>query len=153
MLNWLKKLFGSTANEEPWQDTLQRLANELVPPAGEAQTLQGELVRCINNLADEAERNGWMNYDEGDEESVEVLERYLPDAEIFNESLRRQITSALEKIRYAGERGADRGEFAYDEIAFIARHVAIWCNRKEELLFKNPEATWLDEDPFGSPNA
>jgi hypothetical protein len=148
MLGSLKNLFGSNKPKETWQETIQRLAKKLVPLSGDAETLQGELVRCVNNLADEATRNGWMNWDIGDEESIETLRRYLPDAKVFSESVQKEIHSALDKVRYAGEKGADEGKLGYEEIEFIARHVAEWCNRQNELIYKNPKSIWLDENPF-----
>lgn len=131
-----------------WQDTLQYLQDELVPMSGECETIQGELVRCINNLSDEGFRNGWINWDVGDEESIEVLRRYLGDSGVFSAPTREKIDKALDAICHAGERGADEGFFAYDELAFIAEHVVAWCCHHDELLFKRPEATWLDESPF-----
>ena len=119
-----------------------------MPVSGEAETLQGELVRCVSSLNDEATRNGWMNWDEGDVESVDVLRRYLPDPDVFSETVNQQIHKALDTVRYAGERGADKGVFAYDELRFLAQCVAEWCVYYAELEYKNPEATWLDEDPF-----
>lgn len=148
MLGLLKNLFGNKKPKETWQDTIQRLAKELVPLSGNAETLQGELVRCVNNLADEATRNGWMNWDIGDDESIETLRRYLPDAKVFSESVRNEIHSALDRIRYAGEKGADEGKLGYEEIKYIARHVAEWCNYQKKLIHKNPESIWLDNNPF-----
>ena len=144
----LKKLFGYNKPKETWQETMRRLAKELVPLSGEAETLQGELVRCIDNLADEASRNGWMNWDVGDEESIETLRRYLPDQKFFSEAVRKEIHISLDKIFHAGKKGADEGEFGGDEIKFIARHVVAWCNFHKKLIYKNPEAIWLDENPF-----
>ena len=144
MIRRLKQLFRS----ESWQDTLSRLQKELVPIAGECETLQGELVRCINNLNDEARRNGWMNFDEGDIESIDVLRRYLPDSSVFSEAVRQQICTALDTVRHAGERGADEGEFGYDELTFLAQRVAEWCHHHDDLTHKRPEATWLDESPI-----
>jgi hypothetical protein len=143
MLQKLRQLF----RRESWQDTLNRLQKELVPIAGESGTLQGELVRCINNLNDEAHRNGWINFDEADIESLDVLRRYLPDASIFSQAICQQIHISLDAVRYAGERGADEGKFGYDELTFLAQRVAEWCHSHSELIHKRPEATWLDESP------
>ncbi len=68
MPGFLKKRFSDRNPDENWQQTLRRLRKNLVPLSGEAETLQGELVRCVDNLNDEAMRNGWMNWDAGDEE-------------------------------------------------------------------------------------
>jgi hypothetical protein len=152
MFERIKNLFQKPLPKEDWKVTLRRLGKELVPLAGEAETLQGELVRCVDNLNDEAERNGWQNWDEGAVESVEVIRRYLPDPDVFSEPVIRQIHKALDTVRYAGERGADEGVFAYEELTFLAQHVAEWCVHYDELEYKKPEATWLDEDPFQETN-
>lgn len=144
MLGRLKQAF----RKETWQETLKRLTKELVPLGGEAETLQGELVRCIGNLGDEAHRNGWMNWDVGDVEAIDVLRRYLPDEAVFSDEVCRQIQKALDTVRYAGEKGADEGVFGYDELKFLAEHVVVWCRHHAELLRKAPEATWLDDNPF-----
>ena len=147
MLERLKQVF----QKETWQQTLNRLRKELVPLGGEADTLQGELVRCIGNLSDEAHRNGWMNWDVGDVESIDVLRRYLPDPAVFSEDICQQIHKSLNTVRYAGEKGADKGVFGYEELRFLAQRVAEWCRQKRDLIHKNPETTWLDDDPFTIP--
>ncbi len=45
---------------------IHQLCRELVPPQLEADTLQGELLRCIGNLSDAAKRIGNMNWDDAD---------------------------------------------------------------------------------------
>ena len=151
MFNRIKQAFQKPNPKENWQEILRRIGKELVPMSGEAETLQGELVRSISNLTDEATRNGWMNWDQGDVESIEVLRRYLPDAAVFPEPVRQEIHKALDTVRYAGERGADEGVFGYEELKLLAQQVAEWCIHYRELTYKHPEATWLDEDPFKAP--
>ena len=87
MPRFLKKLFSDRDPDENWQQTLRRVRKNLVPLSGEAETLQGELVRCVDNLNDEAMRNGWMNWDAGDEDAIEVLRRHLPDGAVFSEEV------------------------------------------------------------------
>jgi hypothetical protein len=147
MLGRLKQIF----HKETWQETLKRLTKELVPVGGEADTLQGELVRCIGNLGDEARRNGWMNWDVGDVEAIDVLRRYLPDRAVFSDAICQQIEKSLDTVRYAGEKGADEGVFGYEELKFLAQYVAEWCQHHSDLIHRNPEATWLDDDPFKAP--
>ena len=50
-----------------------------------------------------------------------------------------------------GEKGADEGVFGYEELKFLAQRVAEWCKHQDDLVYKNPEATWLDDDPFREP--
>ena len=150
MFESIKQLFQKRkpAPTESWQQALHRLGKQLVPPSGEADTLQGELVRCIANLRSEARRNGWMNWDVRHEEAIETLRRFLPEPEVFSEVLRREIHKSLDSVRNAGEHGADKGEMAYEELDFLAEQIVEWCNRSEELVYKKTESIWLDEDPF-----
>jgi hypothetical protein len=138
-------------HKETWQETLQRLTKELVPVGGEADTLQGELVRCIGNLGDEAHRNGWTNWDVGDVEAIDVLRRYLSDRAVFSAEICQQIQKALDTVRKAGEKSADEGVFGYEQLKFLAQRVAEWCQHHSDLIHKSPEATWLDDDPFKAP--
>jgi hypothetical protein len=46
-----------------------------VPRRGQAETVQGELIRAVEKLRDEARRNGNVNWDDG----FEILARYLRD--------------------------------------------------------------------------
>ncbi|MFC4144735.1 hypothetical protein ACFO0M_00530 [Micromonospora mangrovi] len=46
-----------------------------VPRSGQAKTVQGELIRAVEKLRDEAHRNGNVNWDD----SHEILARFLRD--------------------------------------------------------------------------
>jgi len=46
-----------------------------VPRAGQAESVQGEMVRAVEKLRDEAQRNGNVNWDDG----FEILARFLRD--------------------------------------------------------------------------
>lgn len=141
MIAALKSLFF---REKPWQEEIQNLWKTLVPIGGEAETLQGELVRSIQTLADECHRNGWMNWDDTYIEKIEVLKRFLPDPKVFSEEERTLILSAINHIRYCGEKGADQGQLGYDKIKLIAQKVVIWCRSHKKLIYKKPDQTWLD---------
>jgi hypothetical protein len=143
-LNMISTLISLFQTHKPWQVEIQNLHESLVPISGEAESLQGELVRCVQSLADEANRNGWMNWDRGDEESLEVLERFLPDPKVFDQSLCELIRAKLGQIRYAGEKGADDGDMGYAEISFIAEHVVLWCRKNRKSVLKPIDSTWLD---------
>jgi hypothetical protein len=56
---------------------------EFVPPSGQAETMQGELLRAVEKLRDEAIRNGNGNWDRGFEILLAYLERQLPDPAVF----------------------------------------------------------------------
>ena len=92
-----------------------------------------------------------MNWDGGDVEAINVLRRYLPDRAVFPDEVCRHIQKSLDAVRYAGEKGADEGVFGYEGLKFLAEQVAVWCRHHTELIHKNPETTWLDDDPFTAP--
>lgn len=48
-----------------WQEEYGRLWDELVPGRGQVPTVQGELIRCVGRLTDEAYRNGNQNWSAG----------------------------------------------------------------------------------------
>src|SRR5262245_42672150 len=55
---------GETAPKSyNWKQEHYRLWAALVPKQGQADTLQGELIRIVGKLTDEAYRNGNMNWD------------------------------------------------------------------------------------------
>lgn len=136
----LKKLFTkpTPTQQETWPQTLRRLGQELVPLTGEADTLQGELIRCVVNLRSEARRNGWMNFDIQHEEAIETLRRFLPEPEVFNADITGKIHQALDRVLKAGKASADQGEMAYAELDYLAQCVIEWCHQSEELFYKKP---------------
>jgi hypothetical protein len=58
-----------------YQDEAAEIWQALVPKSGQADTVQGELLRAIEKLRDEARRNGNANWDKG----FESLRKYLED--------------------------------------------------------------------------
>ncbi|HVF37704.1 MAG TPA: hypothetical protein VNA29_07160 [Sphingomicrobium sp.] len=64
-------------------DEGRRLWERYVPRSGQADTVQGELLRSVEKLRDEAIRNGNGNWDEGFEILLTYLEQHLFDAGVF----------------------------------------------------------------------
>ena len=58
-----------------YPDEARDLWVRYVPPAGQADTVQGELMRAVEKLRDEAQRNGNQNWDSGHV----ILAEYLRD--------------------------------------------------------------------------
>lgn len=65
--------------ETSWKTLHAALWEELVPPSHAADTVQGELIRCIGNLTDEAYRNGNMNWGERQIDMIAMLRTVLLD--------------------------------------------------------------------------
>jgi ankyrin repeat protein len=61
-------------NNKNYLETAKTIWKKLVPKSGQADTIQGELLRAIEKLRDEAQRNGNINYSEN---CHEILIDYL----------------------------------------------------------------------------
>jgi ankyrin repeat protein len=57
------KVLENLPHKYNWKTVYNDLWEELVPPRGEAPTIQGELLRSVGKLSDEYYRNGNMNWD------------------------------------------------------------------------------------------
>jgi hypothetical protein len=72
-----------------------------VPKSGQAQTVQGELLRAIEKLADEAQRNGNINFNSNCHNIlIAYVRKYLTDSTIFEEQTIIQIKKDLERISH-----------------------------------------------------
>src|SRR4051812_35368862 len=68
-----------------------------VPKSGQAETVQGELLRAIEKLADEAQRNGNINFNEDCHVVfISFIRQHLNDEKIFDKSTIKQINQDLD---------------------------------------------------------
>jgi hypothetical protein len=72
--------------------------HSFVPKAGQADTVQGELLRAVEKLRDEARRNGNLNWDRGFFLFVEYLSLHLRDSEVFSSEIVERSTRILERL-------------------------------------------------------
>ena len=73
-------------NSEDYFETSKIMWQKLVPKSGQAATVQGELIRAIEKLRDEAQRNGNANFNKNCHlVLVNYLKNYLTDKNIFSE--------------------------------------------------------------------
>jgi hypothetical protein len=70
-----------------------------VPKRGQAETVQGELLRAVEKLRDEAIRNGNCNRDEGFDLLVAYLADHLLDPAVYSAETVVQTGSALQRLR------------------------------------------------------
>jgi hypothetical protein len=82
-----------------WQPEHERLWKLLVPPRGEAPTLQGELIRCTGKLADEAYSNGNINWGPRFETMCRFLGDRLADKTVFTAEEVLSLREAIGLIR------------------------------------------------------
>ena len=77
----------------------KQIWESFVPPSGQADTVQGELLRAVEKLRDEAIRNGNANLDEGFEILLNYLESKLVDDRVFSEERIREIKRFLARLK------------------------------------------------------
>ena len=76
--------------------------DQFVPPSGQSDTVQGELLRAVERLGDEAMRNGNINWGEGYRIFLSYLRQHLLDPAVFSPAQERS-KSLLTRLR----RGSD----------------------------------------------
>lgn len=111
-------------DDAPWSTALDQLFEQLVPPSGEANSVQGELVRCSNKLFREAMRNANGNFDAYFRRLGAFLEHLLtaPFTEAEQAALRLDIKALT------------RGTLDGDAHERVAQAVVRWCKAHPKLI-------------------
>jgi hypothetical protein len=151
MFGWFKK--ATKPFKEPKlsvEEQFSCLWGELVPSGGEAETLQGEIVRAVGRLEDEYNRNGNVNWEPGGyhNEFVEFLKQRLADPTTFDAATVKEIWNAAERVRLAAE-DLETEIFEGEEIrtqkhsadpAFpvLIKRAVEWCQKHPEPIYKKP---------------
>ena len=73
--------------------------SQFVPRSGQAQTVQGELLRAVEKLRDEAVRNGNGNWDRGFEILLNFIESHLLDEGAFAPDVIERTKRILTRLR------------------------------------------------------
>lgn len=116
---------------ESWQKNFNRLWDELVPSSGQAATVQGELVRCIGRLTDEAYRNGNGNFDDGYRLMCRFLREKLADSAVFSREEIAHMNSCIDRILDEEYPDIDGPYTCYDR---LAEQVVRWCSARKEPI-------------------
>ena len=85
-----------------------------VPPDGQADTIEGELLRAVEKLRREAQGNGNINWDEGFEILIRFLRAHLLDAAIYPDDVLKITRAVLDRISDPDRPVVDDGP--YDEL-------------------------------------
>lgn len=109
------------------------LWDRLVPLSGQADTLQGELLRAVEALRSEAQRNGNGNWGDRFERHVDFLDRQLCDETLFDAEMNAQTRRDLDRLRDS-EHSPYLDDDLYDRL--VDRIVAL-C-RDTPTLVPNP---------------
>lgn len=105
----------------------RRLWQTAVPPQGQAHTVQGELLRAVEKLRDEARRNGNSNWDDGHAILVEFLRDTLMGADVFDPTAQDEITKDLARIAQVDP--PETSDVPYDR---LTDRVIEWCHAHPE---------------------
>jgi len=84
-------------------DEASEIWRTFVPPAGQATTVQGELLRAVEKLRDEAIRNGNGNWDDGFETLLTYLQRHLFDESVYPTEVLTETRTILAGLRGEGD--------------------------------------------------
>lgn len=110
------------------------LWRQLVPASGQADTVQGELIRVVVKLEDECFRNGNMNWDMGHRMLTNFLQKYLRDTNLFDAATIGQIESDIADIRDfgSGKKQPNFKENQEDAFDRITDRIVEWCQAHPE---------------------
>jgi len=88
-------------NKKNYDKTAKVIWQKLVPSRGQADTIQGELLRAIEKLRDEAQRNGNVNFHKNCHSLLlKFLKETLLDKTIFTKEELLTLKTDLKKISY-----------------------------------------------------
>lgn len=108
-----------------WKKEHARLWDRLVPRRGQADTLQGELIRIAGNLTDEAYRNGNLNWDADCERMWRFVGATIGHDPRFSPQEQQGIRDAIDEII----RDYDNPDTSGDGSCYylVGERVVDWC--------------------------
>ena len=128
-------------------DVCRYIWKNYVPKSGQADNLQGELLREIEKLRWEAQENGNINWDEDFAYFCGFISNKLSEQSIFSEDEKEEAASIMARLKSYGEysRKVNDGEIPQDEIdmnriAYVEDDLYdIICDKIARLHMENPE--------------
>jgi hypothetical protein len=104
-----------------------------VPRSGQAATVQGELLRAVEKLRDESQRNGNINWNDSHQALIAYLQDTLLGSALFDQAAALEIETDLDRLsRYEYPESSDA---PYDR---LADHVIGWCRAHPQPLPHTP---------------
>jgi hypothetical protein len=121
-------------------DTAKWVWKNLVPKSGQSDTVQGELLRCVEKLAWEAQNNGNGNW--GPQSDFEKLLQYLEDTLCaepdFDSEAKQSIKRDVKRLRRYKQPYTD--EDLYDR---LTEHVVAYFRLHPQLIPKPHDPSLL----------
>ena len=122
-------------SDTTWRSEFSRLWKELVPATGQATTVQGELIRAVGKLTDEAYRNGNSNFDKGHRILCKYLRVHLKDAAVFTAGEIEEIDQWVDQILDAEHPDLSGSTSSYYR---LTEKIVRWCKSKPDLIPHQP---------------
>jgi len=119
------------------EDTIGRwITKHLIPSRGQAETVQGELMRCVDKLAWEAQNNGNGNWDEGFEKLLAFLRSTLVEDSDLPKKMKTQLRKDLKRLVQDDE------PYTEDDLYDRLTHAVIeFCRLNPQLIDKPNDPT------------
>jgi hypothetical protein len=112
-----------------YPDEARSLWQTSVPRNGQAATVQGELLRAVEKLRDEAQRNGNINWNDSHQALIAYLRDTLLGSAVFDQAAALEIETDLDRLsRYEYPEASDA---PYDR---LADRVIGWCRAHPKPL-------------------
>lgn len=96
--------------EQQYLEECKFIWKTYVPENGQSEVLQGELLRQIEKLRNEAKDNGNINWDPDFSYFCEFIKRTLCNMSIYSEEELTKITLIMDYIKYCGEYACSLGD-------------------------------------------
>jgi len=118
-----------------YKEECKHIWKNLIPKAGQADNLQGELLRQIEKLRYEAQNNGNINWDSDFEYFCDFLNASLCEGGFLSADEKKDVAGALSKIKAFGQFMCrfNNGDVSDDE--FDARNRGEFVNIMEDDLY------------------
>ncbi|WP_348262443.1 hypothetical protein P8935_21925 [Telmatobacter sp. DSM 110680] len=120
-----------------WQAEFKRLWKELVPLQGQAATVQGEVIRAVGRLSDEAYRNGNCNFRKGHRMLCQFLRANLEDPDVFSATEISEIDNWIDRILDAKNPDLSGSTSPYYR---LTERAVKWCQSKPDLIPHKPNS-------------
>lgn len=116
----------------------KKIWQQFVPKSEQAETVQGELLRAVEKLRDEAIRNGNGNWDNGFEILLNYLNQKLLDTEVFQKEIIIKTKEILRRLKNYNEPYLedDYYDFLDERVVDYYKHYGSQPHTKNESLHR-----------------
>jgi hypothetical protein len=121
--------------ETEWRNEFKCLWRELVPSEGQANTVQGELIRAVGRLKDEAFRNGNQNFGKSHRTLCKYIREIMTDPAVFNRDEIAEIDTWITRVL-----DADHPDVLGPATCFhhLFEMAVRWCQSHPDLIPRVP---------------